>query len=596
MSKKQQDNISIKNELIFNKMVESTTCEIHMGQYPIFCLTTQKPDDTRLVFKESATIASAQAVKEWIIRVADDYGWPGEHEAEVWRAIQHLAELRARDGCLTNPIVTTLEEIRRHMSHASRGGRQRKQIIWSLSCLRHTNLETNFWYHADIKLHKHASFALIASLSWTFKELSNMTKIIDQVFIGFGPEMFKNIQHNYVRPLDKGFRDQTLKRWLSKRLYELLGLKFYALRGRDVPYKIRYSRLCHLLGTKPQQYLSRAKQILSPSHTELLNSMFISKVEWFPVKSGEQDWVLRYWPGPRAKAEWLKDYWKGVKEDVDSLFVEQLPPTQPLPSWVETLVPDESPLMAEVVTDRPPDEQPLTAPQADLEPEVVSESAKAPSAKKRATRPVRVRSEPDEALEAYTKAALKAFESATGHHRRMARVSDAEMSCLQAWKADGVSVSDIENGTQAAVHEQLRRFSETGSEHAEIWSLAYVDGHVRDARHARLKGEEEARIAALIKDAFVRARAGQSSELQQAEEHLRQNFFAKNKPKPLNDMILKDIVVVECSADSMVLLVNGADILDILNNWKNTLSQAANRPVSLVSPAMWVQRFHPRGL
>ena len=117
-----------------------------------------------------------------------------------------------------------------------------------------------------------------------------------------------------------------------------------------------------------------------------------------------------------------------------------------------------------------------------------------------------------------------------------------------------------------------------------------MDGHVRDARHARLKGEEEARIAALIKDAFVRARAGQSSELQQAEEHLRQNFFAKNKPKPLNDMILKDIVVVECSADSMVLLVNGADILDILNNWKNTLSQAANRPVSLVSPAMWVQR------
>ena len=167
-----------------------------------------------------------------------------------------------------------------------------------------------------------------------------------------------------------------------------------------------------------------------------------------------------------------------------------------------------------------------------------------------------MRSEPDEALEAYTKAALKAFESATGHHRRMARVSDAEMSCLQAWKADGVSVSDIENGTQAAVHEQLRRFSETGSEHAEIWSLAYVDGHVRDARHARLKGEEEARIAALIKDAFAQARTGQSSELQQAEEHLRQHFFAKNKPKPLNDMILKDIVGVECRVDSMVLLVN----------------------------------------
>ncbi|MCG2820303.1 MAG: hypothetical protein L6371_00225, partial [Candidatus Atribacteria bacterium] len=97
--------------------------------------------------------------------------------------------------------------------------------------------------------------------------------------------------------------------------------------------RYKYSTLCQLLPVTPYRYISQAIRQLNSGNDELKDTGFISEYEW--SKNGNKDWLIRYWPGERAKEEMRKakiksinnrtgEYLPGPKEEVNKYSKEQI--------------------------------------------------------------------------------------------------------------------------------------------------------------------------------------------------------------------------------------------------------------------------------
>jgi hypothetical protein len=334
-------------------------------------------------------------------------------------------------------------------------------------------------------------------------------------------------------------------------------VKFYGLRHTGAPYRTRYSRLCGLLGTKRQRYLSDAKCILGPAHQELQEGRFLAKVEWYKVTGEKGDWLLHYWPGDRAKAEWRQDYWRRIPEVGEPVFVEEPPETEDVLVYVEEPLVDESSITVEVITDQAP-EMPLARV------EVIEEEPQSSSPEG-----------------AYAAMALEAFERATGKFRKLARLSEAERRRLQQWHELGVTDSDITEGTKEALKKQVERARESGKPAREILSLAYIRGYVLDAAAKRQQ------LEALQRSSLEKARASQSPELRATEEALK-----KQLREPIGESFYRkffqEAVLVEGGDGWLVLLTPVEAFVPMLKAWKGVVEQFLGRAVFFAWSVEWV--------
>lgn len=542
-----QKNNQKAEESTFERAIRSTSTELHLQQYPVFHLTPQRPTDNCITFSETIREGLAVIQREWSVVIHPAFGWPGEHEAEVWRAIEHIVHLRRMDGILKNPIDTSFSEIREYMSGKGMGGVDAKRIKQAIYCLSSTKIKTSFFYYSTPKLKEEYGFTVISSYSFKKKKLKNGKEVIDRISIELPAELFKNIQNNYIRPLDKGFRDE-LDKWISKRLYELLGVKFYALRKKNEPYRTRYSRLCALVGVSRQEYLSTARRILGRAHNELEFKGFLSKVEWCAIRNDSHDWVLCYWPGPRARAEWKKDYWKEVRLP-EVLVVESLPEIDPEPVWVDQLAPNEATAAAQLTSTFV--EQPMLPFVIDTSASIVDDSAQplaSPAHQPDSSNPTPSKHSKPSLDDAYAQTAIEAFEEGSGAFRKLGQLTKKEQECLKTWKECLVNRFDITEGTKEAVKKQIAKASRSGKPIEPIVSLAYVSGHVLDASKKRQNMER------LEQDSIQKARARQSKELQDKEAWLKQEI---QKQPGLLRMFYRDflepLILVEASQSSMIL-------------------------------------------
>src|ERR1700733_6817603 len=180
-------------------IIEETAREVQPGQFPIFCITPAKPGDTRMTYREPLKIGSELVIEEWSIGVTASYGWPGEREAALWRAILHIVGQRAGAEEVTKPLQTALEEILDHMPSQGKDDQNWKAITDSLKCLSYTNLEIRYWYTDERKGGATDSFPLIGRLRLSSDVLPDGKHIV-KVSIDFGVELFQSLQSRYAKP------------------------------------------------------------------------------------------------------------------------------------------------------------------------------------------------------------------------------------------------------------------------------------------------------------------------------------------------------------------------------------------------------------
>jgi hypothetical protein len=111
-----------------------------------------------------------------------------------------------------------------------------------------------------------------------------------------------NINAQYVKPISRGYY-WGLKKLMSRRLYEILSVKFYGMRNINEPLIQSYRTLCDLMCITPQKYMSDAKKTMKAAHQELIGTEFLASAEWESRGRGPDKRYVLYTAGQRALDE-----------------------------------------------------------------------------------------------------------------------------------------------------------------------------------------------------------------------------------------------------------------------------------------------------
>jgi hypothetical protein len=275
--------------------------EVNFLVLPFFALSGREAHGkTETQYSAIVSRGDQRVEISWSVSANTKYGYPGPFDRKVHKAIEQIiSELKPP---LENPIpLGSLRSLSRRTGLVSHGGWQEEKIRTALKRITATTVESSgAFYSKGRKRWIEEVFHLYEQVVFTGEELPG-GQTADKNYLFLSRWYLENVNTRYVKPLDYAYY-RSLSNHLASRLYELLGVKFFGMRG--LPFiRYKYSTLCQLLPVTRQQYVSDAKRILHPTHQELIRTGFFAKVEWDDIPSEHHDWYLSFWPGPRARDE-----------------------------------------------------------------------------------------------------------------------------------------------------------------------------------------------------------------------------------------------------------------------------------------------------
>ncbi|MGC9019581.1 MAG: replication initiator protein A, partial [Candidatus Bipolaricaulaceae bacterium] len=276
--------------------IELSKAEVNILLLPVFFLSKK---GEKGIIEYRGTIAENGDEAELIWRVyPGPLGPLGPFEKDVFRAMEYL--IIRRPFPLENPIPFTIYEVREKMglSHSGRTYREIKNAIIKIA--QATVHSKRAFYSKKRRLRVEEVFHLYERVHFEGECLPDGT-VAETNLLWLGSWYLESLNAFYLRPFDYRFY-RSLESPVAKRLYEVLGFRFQRAKetGQEC-VRYRYSNLCQLLPITRQRFLSKAQEKLGPAHAELLAASFLAHLEWLPL--GGTDWIVRYWPGPRAFRE-----------------------------------------------------------------------------------------------------------------------------------------------------------------------------------------------------------------------------------------------------------------------------------------------------
>lgn len=283
------------------KLPDKIRSEVNFLVYPIFRL--EKKSDDQGVIEITMTVERNNQKLEvfWGVYSHPYFGIPGPFDKKVFDAIQEIIESLPRP--IQNPIpIGSLYSLCKRIGIYKDSGKSYKMIEDSLKRLTLISIDSKeTFYDKGKRTWIRDTFHLYDRIVWAGEELPDGT-IADTNYIFLNSKYLDNINNGYVKPIDYEFY-RGLRSDISKRLYELLGVKFYPIFQRNLNIKsIRYlyDTLCDLIPVKKQKYLSRIRQQFENAILELQEKGFLEKCE---IKKENSKILLYFYPGQRAKDE-----------------------------------------------------------------------------------------------------------------------------------------------------------------------------------------------------------------------------------------------------------------------------------------------------
>ncbi len=276
--------------------------EVNLLSYPFFALSRAEiRKKTKTEYRAIIRRAGKEIEVLWQVSSNAEYGYPGPFDQRVHKAIEEI--LNEMPLSIRNPIGFSMYDLCRRMGMGRMGGTDYKKIKEALERIVATTVKSSGTFYAKgRKKWIDDVFHLYDRVIFKGEQLPDGS-IAETNFLFLSSWYLESINSRYVRPLDYDHY-KSLQSNISRRLYELLGVKFYGILRLGLAHLCyRYSTLCQLLPLTPQRYLSKARQILDPAHRELRRTGFLAKVEWEHMEEQPSDWLIYYYPGPRAKAE-----------------------------------------------------------------------------------------------------------------------------------------------------------------------------------------------------------------------------------------------------------------------------------------------------
>jgi len=297
---KESEEIAIKknNKIDLPKIINT---EVNLLIFPFFVLE-RKSKKLETEYKDIVKRGNEKIEIIWNVSANTKYGYPGLFDREVHKVIEQIiSEILKKDGEVKNPISFSIYDLCNRMEITTSGGKNYRKVKEALERIRMTGIKSEgAFYHKGQKEWISKVFGLYDSIIFRGEKLEDGS-IAEKNLLYLGNIYLQSLNSFNIKPIDFTYW-RSLESKIASRLYEILGIKFYGVRNKKEGFiRYKYSTLCQLLPVTPHSYISSAKRQLNPGNNELRDTGFISKYEW--SENGNDDWLIYYWPGERAKEE-----------------------------------------------------------------------------------------------------------------------------------------------------------------------------------------------------------------------------------------------------------------------------------------------------
>ncbi|MEA1965633.1 MAG: replication initiator protein A [Candidatus Aerophobetes bacterium] len=270
--------------------------------FPFFALSKKGlRQKLQAEYKDIIRKDNQQLEISWQVTANVKYGYPGPFDREAHKVIEQIIDrILDKEGQVVNPLcLGSLYGLCKKMGIAD-SGENKKRIKKSLQRIVATTVTSEgAFFSKKVKRRISDTFHLYDRAVFKDEELPD-GNIADTNYLFLGSWYLQSINNFYVKPLNYKYL-QSLKSKTASRLYEILGVRFYGLKNRKQSYVwFYYQKLCQLLPITIQKHFSHAKKYLEPAHNELVKTGFLNKVRW---REDKDSWLIRYYPGRRAKKE-----------------------------------------------------------------------------------------------------------------------------------------------------------------------------------------------------------------------------------------------------------------------------------------------------
>lgn len=280
--------------------------EFNFLKYPFFDLAGDSKR-TKIEIAESVVTSEGTFRILWRVTRNAESKFPGDFEKRVHRAVEQIINTTPKP--IVNPVrIGSVHFIARLMGVNADSGKNYQDIQRALKNIVKTSVEARGTFQVKDSKSKRViddTFHLYDRVIFRGEELPS-GDLADAIYLWLGTWYLQNINNNYVVPLDWRFYSR-LQGSITTRMYEFLSIHFFvALEHKRDFHEVRYKEICEYFPVVRQYPAWKARKQLKPAHDSLTRTGYFARVEW--LDAGESDdWLLRYWIGPRARAEYERN-------------------------------------------------------------------------------------------------------------------------------------------------------------------------------------------------------------------------------------------------------------------------------------------------
>lgn len=297
------DSLQTKNDLSlpFSEEPNILLYEFNLWKHPLFFISKSAEGSNQVI---DVRFKTDNGDGYWRVAPSVDYGAGGQFEDLTLIIINKIINEMPRP--IENPInIGPLSRILQLMgysnSEGSLGGKAYARLKLAIRRIASLTISSKYAFY-DKERGRHLAgadgvFHIFDSCLFVGEETSDRIKA-ESNLIWLNNTLLKSLNRRYVGPIDLDFY-QNLKP-LSRAIFKMLQIVFFATKGTNLPAQFRYSTLCEKTTITRQKKLYIAKSVMNPAHQELMSTGYIERFEWIKIKGVKDDWKLYYWPGPRA--------------------------------------------------------------------------------------------------------------------------------------------------------------------------------------------------------------------------------------------------------------------------------------------------------
>lgn len=297
-----KEKIQLKGKEEPKPSPESLPAEVNLLLLPFFAVSRE--DAYRrdgLKYEREVQREDGKEKVSWKVIPSSDYGYPTPFDKRVYKGIEELVNRKGLPA--ENPLRFSVYRLCELIGRNDPGGKDYREVKKSLEKLVATTVKTKgAYYLKGEKRYIDDVFHLFSRVVFAGEQKAD-GGVAETNQLYLNSWLLDNLNEHYVRPLDYSYY-KNLNTEIAKRLYELLGVKFFGCLNQGHPFiRYKYSTLCKLIPLHKQKFKSKAKQIMRPAHRELVETNYLEGIEWKETKDSLQ---VYYHPGSKPVQE-IKD-------------------------------------------------------------------------------------------------------------------------------------------------------------------------------------------------------------------------------------------------------------------------------------------------